>query len=300
MASQFYVTKRPALVKLMQILREPTPRLVWIFGLCVTSIVFTGLSAIPWSLILLIVGRLTGPIPLGPLPLLLLLIAILLALLALLSSELSYRVSKKLAKNGIRMTVLNLFLSLFIAIIIASLFSFAFLSQVSESSKVVDTFVAKNANLGFEEYVNNVSSFLNGNIKNAYQKPEAMFRIDISISTALLDPSIMRISGITRGDVIVYQGWGTCEQAAVLIEELLRREGHQTRLAHSIGVDHEWAEVNHDGTWLIVDPWYITGNGTLLEARYLKDFNLDFQSASGVEVQYYDEPWVDASQEHGY
>lgn len=117
------------------------------------------------------------------------------------------------------------------------------------------------------------------------------------ISGTFLDPYIMQIWGVTKSDVIVYQGWGTCEQAALLIEELLRRGGYQTRLARFVGIDHEWAEVKHNGTWLIVDPWYI---GNFVEAQNLKYSRTAFQSALGVEVQYINGTWIDASHEHGY
>lgn len=292
------MVEKPALtLKLNQALRQSVPRLMWISGFAVALTVLTGLSAIPRGLTLLTVGKLTGPIQLGPISVLLSLVLILFVLLAVLLSEVSFQVSKKLVKNGIRLAVLNLIVSLIVTLLVTSLFLLAFMSQASENGKIIDTFVAENANLGFQEYVNNVSSFLNNNVKSAYQKPEAIFKIDTLISGTFLDPYMMQIWGVTRSDVIAYQGWGTCEQAALLIEELLRRDGYQTRLARFIGIDHEWAEVKYNGTWLIVDPWYI---GNFAEAQNLKHNRTAFQIALGVEVQYPNGTWVDASYEHGY
>lgn len=142
--------------------------------------------------------------------------------------------------------------------------------------------------------------FLNNNVGKAYDKSQANLEIDRLLDGPILDPHIMQIWEVTKVDVIVYQGWGSCEEAAILVGELLHRAGYETRQAFSIGIDHQWAEVRHNGTWLIIDPWYLTSNGTLVEAQYLRNLNAEFQKASGVEVQYYNGTWADASQEHGY
>jgi len=102
---------------------------------------------------------------------------------------------------------------------------------------------------------------------------------------------------VTRADLIVYQGWGSCGQAALLIGELLQYAGYETRQAFFKGIDHQWAEVKHNGTWLIIDPWYI---GNFVEAQNLRNIKPVFQEASGVEVRYSNGTMVDASREHGY
>jgi hypothetical protein len=297
-ASQLHmIEKSTSTLKLEQVLMQSAPRLTWIFGFALVLTVLIGLSSTPLGLTLLMVGRMTGPIQLGPISLLLFLVYGLFLLIAALASKVTFRVSKKLVRNGIRLVILNSILSLIVSFLVMSLFSLAFMSQALENGKIIDKFVAENANFGFQDYVNNVSFFLNDHVKNAYQKPEAIFKIDIRVSGTLLDLYMMQIWGVTRSDVIVYQGWGTCEQAALLIEELLRRAEYQTRLARFIGIDHEWAEVKYNGTWLIVDPWYI---GNLAEAQNLKFNRTEFLSASGVEVQYPNGTRIDASHEHGY
>jgi hypothetical protein len=82
-----------------------------------------------------------------------------------------------------------------------------------------------------------------------------------------------------------------------LIEELLARAEYETRQASFKNIDHAWAEVKYNGTWLIIDPWYI---GILKEAQNLKNLRPDFQNATGVIVQYPDGTTNDASKEHGY
>ncbi len=169
--------------------------------------------------------------------------------------------------------------------------------QVSLAGKKIDTFVAENANSSFQDYVSNISSFLHKNVGAAWDRPEAIFRIDNLVSYTLLDPYIMKAWGVTRADLIVYQGWGTCGQAALLIGELFQRAGYETRQAFFKGIDHQWAEVKHNGTWWIVDPWYIEN---LVQPINLRNLKPAFQKASGVEVQYTNGTRANASLEHGY
>jgi hypothetical protein len=78
---------------------------------------------------------------------------------------------------------------------------------------------------------------------------------------------------------------GDMRTSSHLIEELLARAGYETRQAWFKNIDHAWAEVKYNGTWLIIDPWYI---GTLKEAQNLKNLRPEFQNATGVIAQYPD------------
>lgn len=129
--------------------------------------------------------------------------------------------------------------------------------QISQRGKKIDTFIAENESLSFPNYVLNITAFLDNNVGAAWDKPEASFTINKQICYTLLDPLIMKIWGVTAANLIVYQGWGECGEAAILIEELLHRAVYEARLAHFKGIDHEWAEAKYNGTWTIVDPWYI-------------------------------------------
>lgn len=182
-------------------------------------------------------------------------------------------------------------------------FSLIFLPQVAHASKKIDAFVAENGNLSFENYVTNLTSFLNKNVEAVYNKPHAPLQINRLIyESPYLDSYIMQICGVNEAYEIVYQGCGSCREAAILIEELLHLARYETRLAHFSKnvIDHGWAEVRHNGTWLIVDPWWLTSNGTLVEAINLRNLKPAFRNATGVEVQYYNGTVADASQGHGY
>jgi hypothetical protein len=258
------------------------------------------ISKIPWEFSYLVTGRILGPI-LGMVFLVLILIAVLLIPAKILSNFLNSATNGKpkeiwaIIKNRktMRMVLLGLALSLMVVFVS----SFIFMTQVSRAGQKIDLFVAVNANRSFQDYVDNVSSFLNDNVQNAYNRPEALFKIDNEVSGTLLDPYVMKGFGITRADLIVYQGWGTCEQAAILIEELLHDAGYQTREAYFKNIDHQWAEANYNGKWLIIDPWYI---GNLVDIQNLKNLKPEFQQAAGVKVLYSNGTIFDANHEHGY
>jgi len=205
-----------------------------------------------------------------------------------------YKTLAKLKKNTTKWIITT---NLFIALIIALLIFLLFTQRISEVHQRIETFVIQNNKLEFPEYVMAVCSFLNSNVKNAYKKPEACFKIDECIYSLSFGKYVTLQLGLTRADIIVYQGWGTCGQAAILIEELLARAGYETRQAWFKNIDHAWAEVKYNGTWLIIDPWYI---GIFKEAQNLKNLRPEFQNATGVIVQYPDGTIKDASQEHGY
>jgi hypothetical protein len=270
-------------------LEQTIPILVWAFGYVIVVIVLVMFSALPWTFTYLEVGRFVGPIQW--------LEYLILALFAVAVSLISFLASAKLKKKWTVWVFANVMISLIILSVVIYSFSFVFMPRVLQAGKKIDTFVAENENLGFQGYIENVSFFLNSNVGQAYNKPEASFRIDNQISGTLLDPFIMKIWGVTRAGLIVYQGWGTCGQASILIEELLHRVGYETRQAFFKGIDHQWTEVKYNGTWLIVDPWYI---GIFAEAQNLKSIKPEFQQASGVEVQYSNGTKIDASLEHGY
>jgi hypothetical protein len=259
-------------------------------GIIFTSVIFIFFSNIPWAFTYLEVGRIIGPVQFID--------SIFLALFVVTVPLISFGVSLKSKKNQ---AVWLFALSVMLSFLVISSFSIFFMSQVSQAGKRIDTFVAENVELSFQDYALSASLFLNSNVRSAWDKPEAVFRIDNWVSNTPLDPCIMKVWGVTRADLIVYQGWGACGQAAILLEELFLRAGYETRDAHFKGIDHQWAEVKHNGTWWMIDPWYI-GNLTqpFAQPQNLKNLKPAFQKASGVEVQYPDGTIADASIEHGY
>ncbi|MEM3614614.1 MAG: hypothetical protein QW282_03420 [Nitrososphaerales archaeon] len=205
-----------------------------------------------------------------------------------------YKILLKLKKTSIKWTILTNFTIAFLLILILFIL---YIQEVSEATQKIDMFITQNRNVEFQEYVAALSSFLDSNVQKAYLKPEAFFRSDNDIYLSPLGIFITKQLKLTRAAIIVYQGWGTCEQAAILIEELLLRAGYETRQAYFKNIDHKWAETKFNGTWLIIDPWYI---GNLIEIQNLKTLRLEFRNATGVIVQYRNGTKIDASQEHGY
>jgi low affinity Fe/Cu permease len=248
----------------------------------------TMLIALPWVYIFIEIGRFVGPYPS------LILTSLIIMGVSTCSPVVSYKTLAKLKKNTTKWIITT---NLIIALIIALLIFLLFTQRILEAHQKIETFVIQNNKLEFHEYVTAVCSFLDSNVKNAYKKPEAHFKIDEYIYSISLGKYVTQQLGFTRADIIVYQGWGTCGQAAILIEELLARAGYETRQAWFKNIDHAWAEVKYNGTWLIIDPWYI---GVLKEAQNLKNLRPEFQNATGVIVQYLDGTTNDASQEHGY
>jgi len=250
---------------------------------------FTILTALPWVFIFIEIGRFVGPYPS------LIMTSLTMIGVSICLPIVSYKTLAKLKKNTTKWIITtNLVIALIIALMLFSLFT----QRISEAHQKINTFIIQNNKLEFHEYVTAVCSFLDSNVKNAYKKPEALFKIDECIYRPIsLGKYVTQQLGFTRADIIVYQGWGTCGQAAILIEELLARAGYETRQAWFKNIDHAWAEVKYNGTWLIIDPWYI---GTLKEAQNLKNLRPEFQNATGVIVQYPDGTKKDASQEHGY
>lgn len=201
----------------------------------------------------------------------------------------------KLKKKKIVGIVLS---GLCVSFILTFASSFIVMSAMIQSGRKVDAFVAENSNESLQEYVTNLTSFLSNNLKSCYNKLESLFKIDERLSAGLLDPWIMNFFGANRADIILYQGWGACGQAAILLQQVLHDSGYETRLAHFKGVDHEWVEVKNGTKWLIVDPWYI---GNLVDIQTLRTLKPGFQRATGVEIQYYNEStWHDDSINHGY
>ena len=73
--------------------------------------------------------------------------------------------------------------------------------------------------------------------------------------------------------------------------------GYSTRQAHFVGWDHAWAEVNKNGKWFIIDPWYI---GNMVEITNLRELKPEFQNPSSVEVKFRNGTIVDLGKDYGY
>jgi hypothetical protein len=168
-----------------------------------------------------------------------------------------------------------------------------------QNAEKISRFVAQNTNETLQSYVGNLTIFLNANLKCCYNKPEMIYKCYENLG--FISPIalwVMNLFGINQADYILFQGWGACGEAAIVLEQVMHDSGYQTRVAHFIGVDHEWAEVKNGTNWLIVDPW---SNRNLVNIQMLRNMKPEYQHAAGVQVQYYgNTTWVDDSKEYGY
>ena len=148
-----------------------------------------------------------------------------------------------------------------------------------------------------EKAVNLAVSYVDESLGNSYRKPEYMLELDES--TGLIDYIIASALGLDRTHIILYQRWGSCGQYAILTTYLLSQAGYTTRIVHFKDRDHGWAEILLNGTWYIIDPWYIGKyfNNTILVPANL--LSTKFPS-TGVVVIYPNGTQVDVSAEHGY
>lgn len=254
------------------------------------------ITSISFKFSFLEIGKIIGPIPsLIILPL----IPGVILYLALRKLNLNLNFNKKLfskikTKKGIKLIATSLSLSLLITLLFSVIY-FPLVIQTRE--KLVNPFIVQTKEQNLTDVATHISSFLGTNLKSSYKVHQALFEIDEDLFTTLLDPQLLQFWGISRADIILYQGWGSCGQAAILIEELLYKLGYESRRATFIGIDHAWAEVKNDEEWLIVDPWYI---GNLIQIQDLKTLKPEFEKASGVKVLYKNGTSLDMSKEHGY
>jgi len=157
-----------------------------------------------------------------------------------------------------------------------------------------------NTNNSVEDLVRNIIYFVNSEVKASYNRPESAFKIDILLTP--FDYYLLGICGFERSHVILFQGWGSCEQYAKVTEYLLSRLGFNVRYARFKDIDHGWTEVHINGTWFIIDPWYIAHyfkDSILIPAEKLSSISV-FHNSRGVIVCYLNGTQKDASLEHGY
>jgi len=153
--------------------------------------------------------------------------------------------------------------------------------------------------------VKQIVNFVNTKLKWSYNNPMSVLEIDNMLSH--FDYTVIGILGFSRAHVILWQEWGSCGQHAIVTAYLLRELSYITRTAHFTDVDHAWAEVYLDGSWYIVDPWYI---GLVHERQYQGSKHLvltnvlaslwDFSGNHTVMCMYINGTVVDCTNEHGY
>jgi hypothetical protein len=204
------------------------------------TLLFTWVFVIPGAFLYIEIGKYVGPI-IG-LILLILIFILILAIPARVLNRFEKSMTKKEFAELIRRKKRQIFelvlISFLISFFVVSAFSFVFISAVSQQGSKIDAFVAQNANESLQDYTGNLTIFLNTNLKSCYNKPEWLYKIDEQVSTNFFDSWIMNVCSVNRAEVILYQGWGACGQAAILLQQVMHDSGYETRLAHFKGVDH--------------------------------------------------------------
>lgn len=272
--------------------------LILIFSTSIT-LLFQVFSSMPLSFLYLELGKIFGAFPKEYLTFglaTILVIALLILIYSLRTRGINTDPSVLLKnKKALRL----IFIGLTISLLLLFFSSAKLLSEIEEQHEKMNVFVSEKMNMHLHDYINATEIFLNYNVNNSWDRPEAAFEIDNVLYATLLDSTILNSFGLTRADVILYQGWGSCGQEAFVIEELLHRADYTTRRAHFIGegADHGWAEVNCNGSWFIVNPWWL---GKWVEISNLRWEKPDFQNYTTVEVMYRNGTTLDLGKDYGY
>ncbi|MFZ7137762.1 MAG: hypothetical protein ACOWW1_05030 [archaeon] len=248
-----------------------------------------GITASPFWFSFLIIGQFLGVyVGFFVLAVILIVAPILLFLIFFPKKNVNENAVQKTGKGLRTKTVV---LSVIIAFLIVSLLDVAVLGLVSTSKR--DEFVNQNQGEDLETLVDTIHAFLKSNLTNCYNEPEGAFKIDNYVCVSIFDSEIMKLYGLTRADIILFHGWETCGQTAVVTSQLLSDLGFDARRARWIGRDHEWAEVIYNGEWVTFDQML----GYLKE---IGDLGTRYIELTGVEVQYQNGTIIDMSAEHGY
>ena len=181
----------------------------------------------------------------------------------------------------------------------------ALLSSVERNMGVFTISTQSACNSNITCTIERIIQYIDSRLGWSWSNPMSALEIDNMLSP--IDYWFLGMLGFTQAHVILWQGWGSCGEHAVVTAYLLHRLGYTVRVAHFNDIDHTWAEVYVNGSWYIVDPWYIGG---VYEKQYqgnkylvpievlasLKDFSGDHKVLCG----YLNGTEVDCTSEYGY
>lgn len=156
--------------------------------------------------------------------------------------------------------------------------------------------------------VEEVTRYISFKVKSAWSKPESTLLVNRVLRGVgywfSVDYWFLGKLGFSEAHVILWQGWGSCEEYAITTAYVLSRLGYSIRFARFTDIDHMWAEVYIGDTWYIVDPWHI---GNYHEVKHLVPASKlasisKFSGDHKVLCTYPDNRGVevDCSSEHGY
>jgi len=153
--------------------------------------------------------------------------------------------------------------------------------------------------------VKEVVKYIDLKISWSYNNPMSVLEIDNMLSQ--VDYQLLGVLGFSKAHVVLWQGWGSCGEHAIVVAYLLYKLGYNVRIANFSDIDHVWTEVYIEGSWYIVDPWYI---GIYYEVEFNGDKYLvpidvlaslkNFTGIHEVLCEYLNGTQVSCSTEHGY
>jgi hypothetical protein len=160
-----------------------------------------------------------------------------------------------------------------------------------------------NSNISCE--TTRVIAYIDSRIGWSYRNP--MSALEINNLLTPVDYWLLGMLGFSQAHVIIWQGWGSCGEHAILTSYLLSKLGYTTRIVRFKHVDHTWAEIYVNGTWYIVDPWYIGSeykkqyheSNYLVPEDKLATLN-EFSGNHRVICFYPNNTLEDCTKEHGY
>ncbi|MCW4006851.1 MAG: hypothetical protein NWF04_09735 [Candidatus Bathyarchaeota archaeon] len=268
----------------------------------------TNISRLPWTLMFLESGYSFGLIPfelfLGRIDCIFLIILGISSLLFSIGFYLSFRnkISTEHFLVKLNKSIPDVFSVFCLSILICAVLYLAplivFLPQVTAVGANIDQFVTENEKTNLPDIITHLRNFLtDNNYQCSWEKNESVFEIDRFVFTNYVDKLLVESFGISRGDLILFQGWGACGQTAILTEEILSKCGYETRRASFLGLDHSWAEVMYNGNWTIVDPGW---SKSVVDIHNLGEYYPEYRLATGVKIIFANGTIINEYLEYGY
>jgi len=221
--------------------------------------------------------------------------ATLLMLVGIISAS-SFIIVKIVMKKKLIMA--HIFSIIIISVFLFVIFSASTTLVLLPSKGLVDDFKQTYSINPLPTYLDDISDFITYHIEFSQWgslKLDDML-LKINFNGIALDYPFLNLFSINRADLIVYQGYGSCGENAMLIQELLLPTSYETRLAMYVNQDHMWCEIYFNNQWQIID----IGHGFLGKFQPLIVAKTGSINATGVLIMSSNGTWVDDSIEHGF
>ena len=214
-------------------------------------------------------------------------------------------VNPRLLSNVLHRCIIFFLVVFFVAVSLGAGLAFALLSPVEEDMRILTGDIQSVCGSNVTCAIEDVTKYIDSHLNWSYNNPMSALEIDNMFSP--IDYWLLGVLGFTPAHVVLWQGWGSCGEHAIVTAYLLNRLGYTVRIAHFNNIDHTWAEVYVNGSWYIVDPWYIR---LVYEKQYHENKCLvpintlaslaNFSGNHKVLCRYPNGAEKDCASEHGY